>query len=55
LLMHYWLNDFAFRINMPWWIFVAAGCSALLIALLTVSYQSIKAAFTNPVKSLKSE
>ncbi len=54
-LMHFWLNDFAFRINMPWWIFAAAGACALLIAMLTVSYQSIKAALTNPVKSLKSE
>lgn len=55
LLMHYWLKDFAFRINMPWWIFATAGISALLIALLTVSYQSIKAALTNPVKSLRAE
>ncbi|MDN3655923.1 ABC transporter permease [Ferruginibacter paludis] len=54
-LMHFWLKDFAFRINMPWWVFVAAGLSAMLIALLTVSYQSIKAALTNPVKSLRSE
>jgi putative ABC transport system permease protein len=53
--MHTWLKDFAYRINIPWWVFFAAGFAAMLIALLTVSYQSIKAALMNPVKSLKSE
>jgi putative ABC transport system permease protein len=40
---------------MPWWVFGAAGAGAILITLLTVSYQSIKAALTNPTKSLKAE
>ena len=53
--MDKWLADFAYRINIEWWIFVIAGFCALLIALLTVSYQAIKAALMNPVKSLKTE
>jgi putative ABC transport system permease protein len=50
-----WLQDFAYRINIDWWVFVLAGALAIVIALLTVSFQSIKAALMNPVKSLKSE
>ncbi|GAB3489574.1 ABC transporter permease [Spirosoma knui] len=50
-----WLTNFAYQIDMPWWVFIVAGGLAVLIALLTVSYQSIKAALTNPVKSLRSE
>ena len=53
--MHKWLLDFAFRIDIGWWIFVVAGLIALIIAFATVSFQSIKAAMTNPVKSLRSE
>ncbi|HXB44198.1 MAG TPA: ABC transporter permease [Puia sp.] len=53
--MNKWLNNFAYRINISWWIFVAAGLGALLIALLTVSFQAIKAAMANPVKSLRTE
>jgi putative ABC transport system permease protein len=53
--MDSWLQDFAYRIDLDWWIFVLAGVLALLIALLTVSFQSIKAALMNPVKSLRSE
>ena len=53
--MHQWLQDFAYRINMSWWIFIAAGSGALFIALITVSFQSIKAALANPVKSLRTE
>ncbi|GAB3557536.1 ABC transporter permease [Spirosoma fluminis] len=53
--MSRWLQDFAYRINMEWWMFALAGMAAILIALLTVSYQSIKAALMNPVKSLRSE
>ena len=52
LAMHKWLEDFAYRINIGWSIFVAAAFIALLIALLTVSFQAIKAAVANPVKSL---
>jgi putative ABC transport system permease protein len=53
--MNKWLLDFAFRINISWWIFVIAGIIALLIAFATISFQSIKAALANPVKSLRSE
>lgn len=53
--MHKWLQDFSYRINIAWWIFLAAGSGALLIALVTVSFQAIKAALTNPVKSLRTE
>ncbi len=53
--MDKWLADFAYRITISWWIFALAGVSATLIALLTVSWQSIKAAMANPVKSLRSE
>jgi putative ABC transport system permease protein len=50
-----WLQEYAYHINVQWWIFAVAGISACLIALLTVSYQSIKAAIANPVKSLRTE
>ncbi|WP_435353046.1 ABC transporter permease [Emticicia sp. SJ17W-69] len=53
--MHKWLQSFAYRIDISWWIFALAGVLALLIAFLTVGYQSVKAALMNPVKSLKSE
>ncbi len=53
--MHKWLEDFAFRINIGWWVFVLAGVTALLIALITVSFQAIRAAVSNPVNSLRSE
>ena len=53
--MNKWLQDFAFRINIGWWIFIVAGIIALLIALATVSFQAIKAALANPVKSLRTE
>jgi ABC-type antimicrobial peptide transport system permease subunit len=53
--MHNWLQDYTYRTNISWWIFVIAGVSALLVTLLTISYQSIKAALMNPVKSLRTE
>ena len=53
--MNKWLQDFAYRINISWWIFLVAGVVAMLIALLTVSFQAIKAAIANPVKSLRTE
>jgi putative ABC transport system permease protein len=55
LAMNNWLQRYAYRISISWWIFFAAGLLALLIALLTISYQSIKAALANPVMSLRSE
>jgi putative ABC transport system permease protein len=54
-LMHMWLQDFAYRIDIEWWVFAVAGIFTISVALLTVSYQAIKAATMNPVKSLKSE
>jgi predicted permease len=54
-LMQKWLADFAFRIDMSWGVFALAGFIAVLVAFLTVSFQSIKAALANPVKSLRSE
>ena len=53
--MHRWLQDYVYRINISWWVFAVAGLFALLIALITVSFQAIKAALTNPVKSLRTE
>lgn len=53
--MHQWLQDFAYRINIPWWIFLLAGVMAAIIAFLTISFQSVKAALANPVKNLRSE
>ena len=53
--MHQWLQDFAYRIELGPGIFVLAGGAAFLIALLTVSWQSIRAALANPVESLRSE
>lgn len=50
-----WLQDFAYRIHVGWWVFVVAGLSAVLIAVLSVSYQAIRAALSNPVESLRSE
>ena len=54
-LMSQWLQDFTYRIDIEWWVFAVAGLVAIGIALLTVSFQSIKAALMNPVKSLRSE
>lgn len=53
--MNQWLQNFAYRIAMSWWVFAGAGLLAVGIALLTVSFQSVKAALMNPVKSLRSE
>lgn len=53
--MNGWLEDFAYRINISWWIFALAGIIALAIALLTISFRAIKAAIANPVKSLRTE
>ncbi len=53
--MNKWLQDFAYRIGVTWWAFVAAGMLATFIALFTISFQAIKAAIANPVKSLRTE
>jgi ABC-type antimicrobial peptide transport system permease subunit len=53
--IHKWLQDFEFRTNIGWTVFIIAGAGALLIAILTVSFQAIKAAIANPVKSLRTE
>jgi putative ABC transport system permease protein len=53
--MNNWLQSFAYRINIQWWIFIVAAVIALIIAFVTISIQAIKAALANPVKSLRSE
>jgi len=53
--MNKWLQKFAYRINISWWVFATAGIIALLIALLTVSFQSYKAASKNPVEAMRYE
>jgi putative ABC transport system permease protein len=53
--MRSWLQDFAYRIDLSWWIFLLAGVCAVAIALFTLSYEAFKTAVANPVKSLRSE
>lgn len=53
--MHGWLNKFAYHVDISWWVYVATGLIAIVLAMLTVSYQSIRTARMNPVKSLRSE
>ncbi|MDY8137524.1 ABC transporter permease [Aquimarina sp. 2201CG5-10] len=53
--MKNWLDGFAYRININWWVFIVAGLTAVMIALFTVSFQTIKAAIANPIKSLRTE
>ena len=53
--MDKWLQDFAFRIDLSWWVFALTGITALLVALITLSFQTIRAAISNPVKSLRTE
>src|SRR5262249_55648394 len=53
--VNHWLQNYEYRTNLSWWIFAAAGVGAMIITLLTVSFQSIKASLANPVKSLRTE
>jgi ABC-type antimicrobial peptide transport system permease subunit len=53
--MNKWLQGYTYRITISWWIFLAAGVAAMAIALITISFQSVKAALSNPVKNLRSE
>jgi len=53
--MHRWLQDYAFRLPITWWIFLAGGAASLTVALLTISFNAMKAARANPVKSLRSD
>ena len=53
--MNRWLGDFAYRISIQWWVFLLAAVLAALIAFITVSFQAVKAANANPVKSLRAE
>jgi len=53
--MHNWLRDFAYRISIQWWVFLGAGIPAAAVALFTISFQAVRAAISNPVKSLRSE
>ncbi|GAB3524999.1 ABC transporter permease [Emticicia fontis] len=54
-IMHWWLQGFAYRVTVEWWVFVIGGASAALIAIITISFHSIKSALMNPVRSLKIE
>jgi putative ABC transport system permease protein len=53
--MHQWLQDYAYRINISWWLFATGGMVAIIIALVTISFQAVRAATANPVKSLRNE
>ena len=53
--MNHWLQDFAYKIDISWWIFALAAAVSILITSIIVSYQAIKVAITNPVTSLRSE
>ncbi|WP_206105994.1 ABC transporter permease [Olivibacter sp. XZL3] len=54
-IMSIWLNNFAYHINLSWWMFVSAGALAIFIALITISFQAVKAALDSPIESLRSE
>ena len=54
-LMSHWLNNYAYRVDIGWWVFVASGSASIVIAFLTVSLQGLRAALANPVESLRSE
>jgi putative ABC transport system permease protein len=54
-IMHTWLNEFAFRIPFPWWVLFVAGVVTLVIAFISISFQAVKAAEGNPVRSLRNE
>jgi len=54
-IMNSWLQDFAYRTTIQWWVFMLAGAIAVVIALCTISFQSVKAALMDPVKSLRTE
>ena len=54
-IMNKWLEDFAYRVNIQWWVFALTGCLSVIIALATLSFQSVKAAMANPVDSLRNE
>ena len=53
--MRAWLQDFAYKVDISWWVFVLAGAGSLLVAIVTLSYEAFKTAIANPVKSLRSE
>ncbi|HEV3252004.1 MAG TPA: hypothetical protein VGZ71_13685, partial [Puia sp.] len=53
--MHKWLQSYEYRIRIQWWVFLASGILSIVISLVTVSFQSIKAALANPAKSLRTE
>ena len=53
--MHSWLQDFVYRVSISWWILLLGGIIAVIIAMITIGFQSVKAALTNPVKSLRTE
>jgi len=54
-MMHLWLQDFAYRVNISWWIFVLTGLLSLVIALLVIGFQTVRSAIANPTTSLRAE
>lgn len=54
-IMNNWLNDYAYRTNISWWLFPVSGAAAMFIAMFTISFQAIRSALANPVSSLRSE
>ena len=54
-IMHQWLQDYVYHTDISWWLFMIAGSIAALVALITVSFQSIKVSLANPVKALRTE
>ncbi|HEY2721552.1 MAG TPA: hypothetical protein VGI82_07495, partial [Chitinophagaceae bacterium] len=53
--MNKWLQNYAYRVDVAWWVFAITGAFIILIAMITISFQSIRAAIANPVKSLRTE
>ncbi|MEI9908415.1 MAG: FtsX-like permease family protein [Bacteroidota bacterium] len=53
--MNKWLQDFAYRISIEWWVFIVAGSLAIIIAFITIGFQAVKAGIANPAKSLRTE
>jgi putative ABC transport system permease protein len=53
--INFWLQDFPYRTTIQWWMFALGGLIAIILALITISFQAIKAALANPVKSLRTE
>ena len=55
LLMHHWLEGFAYHIGIPWWVYIIAGTAVLMITIVTISYQSLRSGYVDPVKALRQD